>query len=83
MYVFFNGVLNDTTSWNGFSNETTFSKQLTLGSYNWSVIACNNLSSCGISEFRDFNISEVVFNSQTYNTSTSESSPEQFIVNIS
>jgi len=80
--LYINEVLNETQTWTGYSNETTFEKAFSSGDYNWSVTVCDNRSICEDSETRDFEISSVSIFGEWWTNETIEGSLESFTINI-
>ncbi len=79
--LYINDILNETRDISGLTNETIFTKRLSPGSYNWSVYACDDFE-CNQSETRFFNLIPFKENSQTFNATTTETSLESFIINV-
>jgi hypothetical protein len=80
--LFINGFVNETRNISGTINQTLFPRTFVIpGSYNWSLYACDSTMSCRNSTLGLFNITSVLENSKTFNTSTYETSTESFILN--
>lgn len=84
MTLYINGTLNETKSLSGINDTEIFSKSFSnLGYYNWSVIVCNNMSSCSTLPTRYITIRDYKINSEVYPNESVESSTELFSINIS
>lgn len=83
--LYINGTLNQTNT-SGINNTAyIFSTNLTNSPYNWTCGACNNLTTplCKNANVRNFTVGLIGENSQTYNSSTYETSQESFTLNLS
>ena len=80
--LYLNGIYNDTKTITGTSNNTFFNKILDYGGYRWNVVVCDSLNNCRTSYNSSVNISEVIFNDVTYNTTIYETSRQRFEVNL-
>jgi len=81
--LYIDGIYNDTQTWEGTQNRTTFTKNFNIGNYNWLVKICDNSDFCTNSGTRYFNISGWREENQNFNTQATEGSSETFILNIS
>jgi hypothetical protein len=84
--LWINGVRNYTVN-DGLDNFTELSISrnfgVGLGTYNWMCSAFDNVTAQINSSLRYFNISSLVENLQTFNSSSYETSLENFIINLS
>ena len=80
------GSINQTNTTTGLSGATytgvhTFNL-IEEVSYNWTGGFCDSDGDCGLSENRTISVGKIVVNSQTFNSSTYETSSENFLVNL-
>ncbi|GAG99164.1 unnamed protein product, partial [marine sediment metagenome] len=77
-------ISNFTTGLSGIFNSTVFTFDFdSFGSYNWTCRVCDNDENCVTGSNRTINILPIVENSQTYNSTTIETSLESFSINVS
>ncbi len=80
--LYINGIINETNT-SGINNTYyNFTKTMSLGSYNWSCGAFDNLNTSSVANAFNFEIKSFVTNSETYSNSTTEGNYETFIINI-
>ena len=80
--LFIDGIFNDSSVITGTTNQSSWYKNLTLGSHNWNVVACDITFTCFSSGVITFNAIPFLENSQTYNPTTTSGSLENFAINI-
>lgn len=80
--LYINGTLNETKALSGSSDTEIFTKKFKLGSYNWSVVVCNNESLCTTSETRVFGVENYVINSVGIDAISYETLYETYSINI-
>jgi len=80
--LFINDVENETKLISGALNTTTFTRQFSAGTYNWSVRTCDS-GVCTNSSSYSFTVGKYVINSISYSNSTLEGSLENFTLNLS
>lgn len=82
--LYIDGISNETLTMAGSTNLSTFIKNsISVGSHNWSAIACDIGGNCLSSLTRDLTITNYEVNSESYPTETIEGSTESFVINIS
>jgi hypothetical protein len=84
MSLFINGISNQTVSvtGTGVTNSSSFNlTNLPLGSYVWSIQACDNSGTCRNSENRTLQISYLTIVNQSYTTPVYETSAQTFEIN--
>ena len=80
--LYIEGVLNETKTISGISNETVFTKNFgTIGSKEWYVESCSNISICSSIPEKSISIQEYIENNISYSTESYETKTEQFILN--
>lgn len=80
--LYIDGIRNETKLISGSSNETYFNKTLTRGKHNWTAKACNDASSCLSHSNFTLTIGDLQVNSETYSSTSRETSEETFKINI-
>ncbi len=89
--VSLNGIINVTLFIDDISNETnssglndtfyTFRKRVLEGTHNWSIESCNSLD-CATSSLRNFTMSRMIFESETFDATILEGQKTTFTANV-
>jgi len=83
--LYIDDVVNETINISGTINTTTFNENLSsydLGNHNYSVYVCDTAGNCKFSDTITFELQPFKIESQTYNSSTYETSTESFLINV-
>lgn len=81
--LYINGASNETVNVTGASNFSEFTKSFNLGTYVWWIEGCADSNICSQSQNRTLTVSEFKENSQGYTTPVTESSINEFSINLS
>lgn len=82
MTLIIDGIINETASLSGTSDQVLFGKSFIEGSYNWSAEVCNDDDECITSDTRFFTVSNISIDAENYSQSTFETKNETFNINI-
>jgi len=80
--LYINGTTYETLEITGSNNYSIFNITFSEGAYNFTFYSCDNTHVCLYSETRNFNISRLLVNNQTFTTPVVSSSTQDFKINI-
>jgi len=80
--LYIDGVFNKSKSYTGTTNTSTFYLSFPEGDYTWYIRACDNSNICKQSSSRTLSIDFIKIDSETYSSSSIETTNETFVINI-